>query len=136
MTGRAADDARRGSMVPVPSVAGWWAGRSDPERIALYTRSSYYSVLALTPFVSLLVIGSAPAPRISAAAPFLLGSIAVTAATLLLARAGLTRSLPDELLPTRLVVGAAAAALATAGAGVAAVPDAGDAGSVLSLIHI
>jgi two-component system sensor histidine kinase DesK len=118
-------------MVPVPSVAGWWAGRSDPQRIALYTRSSYYSVLALTPFVSLLVVASSPGPPAFAAAAFLLGSIAVTVATLLLARAGLTRSLADERLPTRLLVGAAAAALATAGAGVAAVPDAGDAGSVV-----
>ena len=39
----------------MPSVAGWWAGRSDPQRIALYTRWSYYSVLAVTPLFGLLV---------------------------------------------------------------------------------
>src|SRR3954466_15868627 len=118
-------------MAPVGTVAGWWAGRSDPQRIALYTRSSYYGVLALTPFIALLVIASSPSPPAVAAALFLLGAIAVTVAALLLARAGLTRPLPDERLPTRMLGGAAAAALATAGAGVAAVPDAGDAGSVL-----
>ncbi len=115
----------------MPSVAGWWAGRSDPQRIALYTRWSYYSVLALTPLVSLLVVGSSPGPPAFAAAAFLLGSITVSVATLLLARAGLARSLQDERLPPRLLGGAVAAALATAGAGVAAVPDASDAGSVV-----
>jgi two-component system sensor histidine kinase DesK len=118
-------------MVPVPSIAGWWAGRSDPQRIALYTRSSYYSVLVLTPFVALLLVASSPGPPAVAAALLLLGSVAVTVTSLLLARAGLTAPGPEKRLPTRLLVGAAAAALATVSAGVAAVPDGGDAGSVL-----
>ncbi|HVI37459.1 MAG TPA: histidine kinase [Gaiellales bacterium] len=113
------------------TVAGWWAGRSDPQRIAVYTRWSYYGVLALTPFSALLVVGSSPGPPPFAAVLFLLGSIAVTVAALFLARAGLTRSRRDDRLPARLLVGAAAAALVTVGAGVAAVPDGGDEGSVL-----
>ena len=115
----------------MPSIAGWWAGRSDPQRIALYTRSSYYSVLVLTPFVALLLVASSPGPPAVAAALLLLGSVAVTVTSLLLARAGLTAPGPEKRLPTRLLVGAAAAALATVSAGVAAVPDGGDAGSVL-----
>ncbi|WP_171058270.1 sensor histidine kinase [Modestobacter altitudinis] len=115
----------------MPSVAGWWAGRSDPQRIALYTRSSYYAALAVTPLVALLVVVSSASHPPFAAALFLLGSVAVTVTALLLARAGLTAPGPDKRLPTRLLVGAAAAALATVGTGVAAVPDGGDAGSLL-----
>jgi two-component system sensor histidine kinase DesK len=118
-------------MVPVPTVAGWWAGRSDPQRIALYTRSSYYSVLALTPFFALLVVGSAPGPPPFAAVSFLLGSVAVTVTSLLLARAGLTAPGPSKRLPPRLLVGAAATAMLTVAAGMAVVPDGGDEGSVL-----
>src|SRR3954468_14282717 len=117
-------------MIPVWTVAGWWAGLSDPQRIALYTRSSYYGVLALTPFSALLVVGSSPGRPPVAAVLFLLGSVAVAGTALLLAWAGLTRS-QDERLPMRLFVGAAVAALVTVGAGVAAVPDGGDAGAVL-----
>src|SRR4051812_34216407 len=128
---RAEKASRYASMVPVGTVAGWWAGRSDPQRIALYTRWSYYSVLALTPFFALLVVVSSADQRPFAAVLFLLGSIAVTVTVLLLARAGLAAPGPDKRLPPRLLVGAAAATLATAGAGVAAVPDGGDAGSLL-----
>jgi two-component system, NarL family, sensor histidine kinase DesK len=131
MAMRADKASRYASMVPVPTVAGWWAGRSDPQRIALYTRSSYYSVLALTPFFALLVVVSSTDRRPFAAVLFLLGSVAVTVTVLLLARAGLTAPGPDKRLPPRLLVGAAAMTLATVGAGVAAVPDGGDAGSLL-----
>src|SRR3954464_13536386 len=98
-------------MIPVGTVAGWWAGRSDPQRIALYTRSSYYGVLALTPFSALLVVGSLRARPPVAAVLFLLASVAVAVTVFLFAWAGLTRS-QDERLPTRLFVGAAVAALA------------------------
>jgi two-component system sensor histidine kinase DesK len=125
------DDGRYGSMVAVRTAAGWWAGRSDPQRIALYTRSSYYSVLALTPFFALLVVVSSTDQRPFAAVLFLLGSVAITVTVFLLARAGLAAPGPDKRLPPRLLVGAAATTLATAGAGVAAVPDGGDTGSLL-----
>jgi two-component system sensor histidine kinase DesK len=127
---RAEKASRYASMVPVGTVAGWWAGRSDPQRIALYTRWSYYSVLALTPFFALLVVVSSTDQRPFAAVLFLLGSVAVTVTVLLLARAGLTAHGPDKRLPPRLLVGAAATTLATACAGVAAVPDGSDAGSL------
>jgi two-component system sensor histidine kinase DesK len=118
-------------MVRVPSVAGWWAGRSDPQRIALYTRSSYYAVLAPSPVFALLVVGSSPGPPPFATALFLLGAVAVAVTALLLARAGLTAPGPDKRLPPWLLMAAAAAALATVAAGVAVVPDGGDEGSVL-----
>src|SRR4051794_10109772 len=116
-------------MAPVPRVAGWWTGRSDPQRIALYTRWSYYAALALTPFFAFLVVASSPGPPLFAAVLFLLGSVALTVTLLLLVRAGLRATGPDKRLPTRLLVGAAAAALATVAAGVAAFPDGGEAGS-------
>src|SRR3954447_2630110 len=128
---RATSNRRYRRMVAVPSAGGWWAGRSDPQRIALYTRSSYYSVLALTPFFALLVVVSSTDQRPFAAVLFLVGSVAVTVTALLLARAGLTAPGPDKRLPPRLLVGAAATTLATAGAGVAAIRDGGDAGSLL-----
>src|SRR3954454_15479948 len=105
---RAEDDGRYGSMVAVGTMVDWWAGRSDPQRIALYTRSSYYGVLALTPFFALLVVGSSPGPPPFVAVSFLLGSVAVTVTALLLARAGLTAPGPDKRLPPWLLVGAAA----------------------------
>src|SRR3954464_11258161 len=115
-------------MIPVGTVVDWWAGQSDPQRIALYTHSSYYGVLALTPLSALLVVGSSPGRPPVAAVLFLLGSVAVAVTTLLLAWAGLTRS-QDERLPMRLFVGAAVAAPATLGAGRAAGPGGGGAGA-------
>src|SRR3954447_16642371 len=100
---------RYASMVPVPRVAGWWTARSDPQRIALYTRSSYYSVLALTPFLALLVVGSTPRPPAVAAVSCLRGPARVRVSALPLARAGLTAPLQGRRLPPRLLAGAAAA---------------------------
>src|SRR5256885_13253181 len=108
---RAEDDGRYGSMVAVLSVSGWWAGRSDPQRIALYTRSSYYAVLAVTPFLSLMVVASSARVFSFSAALFLLGSVAVTVTTLLLARAGLTGPPQARRLPPGLLAGAIATAL-------------------------
>ena len=116
------------------TVAGWWAQRSDPQRIALYTRSSYYAVLAMLPFFAFLVVGSSPGPPPLAAVLYLLGSVAVTVTAILLARAGLTDPLQDRRLPPLLIAGAAATAIATMGAGAALVPDGGDQGSVVPLV--
>jgi two-component system sensor histidine kinase DesK len=127
----AEDAGRYGSMVPVRSVAGWWAGRSDPQRIALYTRWTYYAALALTPLLALLVVLSSAGAPPFAAALFLLGSIAVAVTALLLVRAGLTAPQQVERLPRGLLAGATGTALATVGAGVALVPDGGDEGSLL-----
>src|SRR3954451_17178322 len=118
-------------MVAVGTVAGWWAGRSDPQRIALYTRWSYYGMLALSPVFALLVVTSSPGTPPFAAGLFLVGSVAVTVTALLVARTGLTAPGPEQRRPPWLLVSAAATALATVAAGMAAVPDGGDAGSVL-----
>ena len=133
---RATSDRRYRKMAAVPTAGGWWAGRSDPQRIALYTRWSYYSVLALTPFFALLVVVAWTDQRPFAAVLFLLGSVAVTVTVLLLARAGLTAHGPDKRLRPPLLVGAAATTLATACAGVAAVPDGSDAGSLLPWVLV
>src|SRR4051812_24112874 len=127
----AKDNGRYGSMVAVPTVSGWWARRSDPQRIALYTRSSYYGFVAVTPLFALLVVAGSPGVRPFAGALFLLGSVAVTVAALLLTRAGLSAPLSDKRLPPWLLAGSAATALATVGAGMAVVPDGADEGSPL-----
>jgi two-component system sensor histidine kinase DesK len=36
-------------MSAVPTVARWWRRRSDPQRLDLYTRWSFYAALGLTP---------------------------------------------------------------------------------------
>jgi two-component system, NarL family, sensor histidine kinase DesK len=127
----AEDDGRYGTMVAVGTVAGWWARRSDPQRIALYTRSGYYAALALTPVFALLVVASSTGAPPFAVVLFLVGSVAVTVTALLVVRAGLTAPGPEKRLSPRLLVSATATALATVAAGVAAVPDGGDADSVL-----
>ncbi|HYO37352.1 MAG TPA: hypothetical protein VER97_14850, partial [Geodermatophilus sp.] len=74
----------------MPTVARWWRDRSDPQRLDLYTRWSFYGWLAMTPLLALLVSGSAedPAPGAGVAA-FVGGSVAVAVTTLVLARAWL-----------------------------------------------
>jgi two-component system, NarL family, sensor histidine kinase DesK len=112
-------------MGAVPTVAGWWSGRSDPQRLELYTRSSYYSTIAAAPALTLLLVAPSAGARPLTAALFVLGSAAVTVAALLLARAGLASRPQGGPVPARLVGGAVALALVTAGAGAAAVPDDG-----------
>ena len=43
-----------GSMSAVPAVAHWWRGRSDSERLDLYTRSSYYGAIGFTTLLATL----------------------------------------------------------------------------------
>jgi two-component system sensor histidine kinase DesK len=78
-------------MGAVPTVARWWRDRTDPQRLDLYTRWSFYGWLAMTPLLALLVAGSAedPAPDAGVAA-FVGGSVAVAVTTVLLARSWLT----------------------------------------------
>jgi two-component system sensor histidine kinase DesK len=113
----------------VPTAAGWWAGRSEPQRVALYTRWSYYLALALTPLDAVLFVVSAPHPRPLPAGLFLLGSLAVTAMALLLAHAGLAEL--GGRLPPRLLAGAVALAVATAVAAVVLLSDTGHENSSL-----
>ena len=53
-----ARDGRYGSMGAVPTVARWWSSRTDPQRIDLYTRSSYYSTLVLVPVLLFFAVSS------------------------------------------------------------------------------
>ena len=120
---RAEEGGRYGSIVAVPTAVRWWAGRSDPQRIELYTRWSFYGTLALFPVPAALLLGSASTARPPGAALFVVGSVAVTVLALLLARAGLAAHSQHGPPPIRLAAGAAALALATSAAGLAAFAD-------------
>ena len=45
------DADRYGSMSFVPALALGWGARSDPQRIELYTRWSFYGTIAVTPLL-------------------------------------------------------------------------------------
>jgi two-component system, NarL family, sensor histidine kinase DesK len=119
------DVGRYGSMSFVPALAQGWGGRSDPQRIELYTRWSFYGSLAACPLLALMVSGAAPAVGPLSAAPFLVGSVVVAVAALLLARAGLVARRESHPLPTRLVAAAGVLAIACAAAGALSFSGAG-----------
>ena len=86
--GPAPDVGRYGSMSVVPAVARGWGGRSDPQRLELYTRWSFYLTIGL------------PAPgaprdrRVGAGRPalrdtVLLGALRSPSSALLIVRAGM-----------------------------------------------
>ena len=105
-------------MGGVPTVSRWWGSRSDPQRIALYTRWSYYGLLGLTPLIALGVLGSSPdPPPVPAAVLYLAGTLAVTASCLVLARTGLADDRADRPWSTGLLATAGGCTLATAAAG-------------------
>jgi two-component system sensor histidine kinase DesK len=110
-------------MSAVPTVAGWWAGRSDPQRIDLYTRWSFYGTIAALPPLAVLFLASGTGDSPLGAALFLVCSVAVTVTALFLARAGLVARGRGAAPPTRLAAAAAVVALVTAGSGVAAFAD-------------
>ncbi len=105
-------------MGAVPTVARWWRTRSDPQRIELYTRWSYYSVLVTLPVFVLLAV----APDWASDSRWL--PILLAAATLLTAAAALEltrRGFADRAAPPdrgALAV-AVAAGLATIGTALA-----------------
>jgi two-component system sensor histidine kinase DesK len=107
-----------GTMASVPSQE--WAGRSDPQRIELYTRWSFYLTLGACPLFALMVAAAAPEVELHAAAPFLVGSIAVAVAALLLTRAGMAARRRSRPLPPRLLAWAGALAVLCAAAAVPA----------------
>jgi two-component system, NarL family, sensor histidine kinase DesK len=116
--GPAPDVGRYGTMSLVPALAQGWGGRSDPQRIELYTRWSFYLTVGTSPFLALLLTGaSAPADLLSAT-PFLLGALSVTVIALLLVRAGMAARLTSRPLPPRLLAAAVTATVGTATAGV------------------
>ncbi|WP_176449830.1 sensor histidine kinase [Geodermatophilus saharensis] len=105
----------------MPTVARWWRDRSDPQRLDLYTRWSFYGWLAMTPLLALLVSGSAEGPASGAGvAAFVGGSAAVAVTTVVLARAWLDARREDRPPARGPLVAAAFAGLVTAALGVLA----------------
>ncbi len=114
----AAPGGRYGSMGAVPTVARWWSSRTDPQRIELYTRWSYYSSITAMP---LLLFFAVAADRTTGSAwlpPLLLAATLTTAAACLrLARQGFRdrASRPDRAaLAVSLAAGAVTVATSVA----------------------
>ncbi|WP_147262021.1 sensor histidine kinase [Blastococcus sp. TF02A-26] len=104
----------------MPTVSRWWESRTDPQRIDLYTRWSFYGWLGTTPLLAVGIHGSAQRPGSAAATAFLVGAVAVATTCVVLARAGfLARSEGRPLPSVPLVVTAVAAAGTSALAAVA-----------------
>jgi two-component system sensor histidine kinase DesK len=112
-------------MSAVPTVARWWGSRSDPQRLDLYTRWSFYAAIGLTPPLAMLGLGSTAA----ADAPVLFGLAAGGAAAVavlgaLLVRTGMGADPRRRRLPPRLLALGWGSALITASAVVVAFRDA------------
>jgi two-component system sensor histidine kinase DesK len=108
-------------MSAVPTVARWWGSRSDPQRLDLYTRWSFYAALGLTPLLTTLGLGSAA----TTGSPvllgfFVLGATAVAVLGVLLVRSGMGADPRARPLPRRLLVLGWGTALVTATTGVGA----------------
>jgi signal transduction histidine kinase len=108
-------------MSAVPTVARWWGSRSDPQRLELYTRWSFYAALCVTPLLTTLGLGS----RATAGSPALLGSYVlgtsvVAVLGVLLVRSALGDDPQGRPLPRRLLVLGWGTALASATVGVLA----------------
>lgn len=102
---------RSGSMGGVPTVARWWGNRSDPERIELYTRWSFYWLFAAVPLFVVGVLGAAAEPLPPAAVVlFVVGAAATTAAGVLVTRRGLAAHHSGEPLSRGTLVASFAAA--------------------------
>ena len=103
---------RAAAWVPVPTVSSWWRGRTDPQRIELYTRWSYYGWLGMAPLLALGIYGSAEREvRQPAGSLYLVASVVLAVAVVLLARAGLGAQRQGRGLPRGLAVVAAGVAL-------------------------
>jgi signal transduction histidine kinase len=109
---------RSGSMGRVPTVTRWWGSRSDPERLELYTRWSFYSILGAIPIFALAAVGAAvdPLPPV-AVALFVAGAAGTAVGAVGLTRRGLAAHHEGEPLPQRAVVASFAAASVMAAAG-------------------
>jgi signal transduction histidine kinase len=101
-------------MSAVPTVSRWWKGRTDPQRIELYTRWSFYGWLATTPLLALGIYGSDPSPEQPAGTLYVVVAVVVAVTGVLLARAGLAAHREDRALPRAYTVAAGVAALVTA----------------------
>jgi two-component system sensor histidine kinase DesK len=108
-------------MSAVPTVARWWGRRSDPQRLELYTRWSFYAALGLSPLLTTLGLGS----KATTGSPVLLGSYVLGTCALAVLGVYLVRSAMggdprQRPLPRRLLALGWGAALASATVGVLA----------------
>jgi two-component system sensor histidine kinase DesK len=111
-------------MSAVPTVARWWGSRSDPQRLDLYTRWSFYAALGFSPLVTALGVGSAAttdSPVLLGL--YVLGTCGVAVLGVLLVRRGLGGEPGERRLPRRLLTFGWGAALASALLGVLALRD-------------
>jgi two-component system sensor histidine kinase DesK len=108
-------------MSAVPTVARWWGSRSDPQRLDLYTRWSFYGFLAVTPLLAPLGLGSGTGSPV-ALALYVAASAAVAATGVLAVRRGMAAD-TGRVLSGRLVALVFGTALVTAAAGVLAFRD-------------
>jgi two-component system sensor histidine kinase DesK len=104
---------RYGSIIVVPTMSRWWRSRTDPQRIDLYTRSSFYSIAVGLPLVALLMVSSSAQAPAAGAALFLAGSVVTAAAGVLITRQALAGRVSGGVLDRRLLAAAAAAAVLT-----------------------
>jgi two-component system, NarL family, sensor histidine kinase DesK len=108
-------------MSAVPTAARWWGSRSDPQRLELYTRWSFYAALGFSPLLATLGLGS----KATTDSPvllglYVLGTFAVAALGVLLVRSGMGGAPGERPLPRRLVALGWGTAVATATVGVLA----------------
>jgi two-component system sensor histidine kinase DesK len=108
-------------MSAVPTVARWWGSRSDPQRLELYTRWSFYAAIGFAPLLTMLGLGS----KATTGSPVLLGSYVlgtgvVAVLGVLLVRSGMGGEPRERPLPRRLLALGWGMALATATVGVLA----------------
>lgn len=121
MTGAARRD-RYGSMAVVPTVSRWWRSRTDPQRIDLYTRWSFYGALLTLPLLLLSAVSggwTVDGPVL----PLVLfaSSLVMTAGCLWLARQGFSARAEGAHPGLGPVAWALVPALVTVAAGLAAV---------------
>jgi two-component system sensor histidine kinase DesK len=107
-------------MSAVPTVARWWGGRSDPQRLELYTRWSFYAAFGLSPLLTTLGLGS----KVTTGSPvllasYVLGTCAVAALGVYLVRSAIGEP-RERPVPRRLLALGWGTALATATVGVLA----------------
>jgi two-component system sensor histidine kinase DesK len=121
VNGNPVSGGRYGSISAVPTAARWWGSRSDPQRLDLYTRWSFYVFLALAPLLTTLGLGSAATPNWPVLlALYGLGTFVVAVMGVLLVRSGMGGGPRERPMPRRLLPLGWGTALATATVGVVA----------------
>jgi two-component system sensor histidine kinase DesK len=120
VNGNPVPGGRYSSISAVPTVARWWGSRSDPQRLELYTRWSFYAALGLSPLLIALGLGSAATDSPALLGSYVLGTCVVAVLGVLLVRSGMGGEPRERPLPRRLLALGWGAALATAAVGVLA----------------